>query len=136
MGSRFGAAPANNKVFQYELSTNFDISTATYNETFFSGANEITKASAQWGNPFARGSSTDDINDAIFNCNYAASNGLNGWQACDTNDCNDCGNISETTSLISLNVFCSTPFEQIMNIFFSFFDFSDSFKSIKFCLTD
>ena len=46
------------------------------------------------------------------------------------------GNISETTSLISLNVFFSTPLEQITNIFFSCLDVLYCRKSIRFCLTD
>ena len=40
---RSGTSPTHAKIFQYELSVNFSISSATYNGTFFSAANEITK---------------------------------------------------------------------------------------------
>ena len=40
---RSGRSPTHAKIFQYELSTNFSISSATYNGTFFSAENEITK---------------------------------------------------------------------------------------------
>ena len=38
------AAPCvHTRIWQYSLSTNFDISTATYSNIFFSVANEVTK---------------------------------------------------------------------------------------------
>ena len=40
---RSGTSPTHAKIYQYELSVNFSISSATYNGTFFSAANEITK---------------------------------------------------------------------------------------------
>ena len=63
--ARFISRPAYNKVFQYELSTNFDISTATYNGTFFSGANEITKN--LFGFAFNHDGTMMYLTDAAFN---------------------------------------------------------------------